>query len=85
MSYQFYGFVPIGNWTGAQTTNCQYTSLLTLAVGATEIENVIYLDAHYGLRLLVSGWWLTLGSTTNDFIFVEVLLPDATPLLSAHI
>lgn len=67
-SYKYYKFTPYGNWTGGTNLDCQFTTLLipSPAGGSMQVNN--YLGKHYGLRIVVSLWWVTSTGSTNSLI-----------------
>lgn len=82
-SYKYYGFTRYGNWTGASSTDCQYTTVLIPTTPTTLLENVNYLGRHYKLRIVVSAWWF-IGATNTD-ILMQVFTPTGGNLLSKAI
>lgn len=64
-----------GNWTQGTPYNCLYTTVLKPSVvGGVKVNN--YLGKHYGLRIIVSAWWL--GPTNYYDIDIDVFFPSTS-------
>lgn len=49
-----------GGWSGGTPDDCGFTTILKSSGGALSVTHTM--GSHYGMRVLVSGWWLAAGS-----------------------
>lgn len=59
------------------------TTVLTAGPGGI-IQTTNYLGKHYGMRILVSVWWLNQGASVIDKITIKGLLPDGVTAKYDH-
>lgn len=63
-----------GNWTDGTPDNCLFTTILKPTV-STGVKVTNYLGKHYGLRIIVSAWWL--GPNYYD-LDIDVYFPSTS-------